>query len=60
MGCWGDLGSTPRGPEGLVQGVRRVEVEAQRGQVGAQGQRGEVWIGHADDAEQAQEPEAVG
>ena len=49
----------PRRGERAVHGLRGVERQAQRGQVGAQGQRGQVRVGHADDGEQAQEAVTV-
>jgi hypothetical protein len=43
-----------------VQGLRRVEVEAEARQVGAERERREVALGHADDAEEAQEAQTLG
>ena len=49
----------PGGRERLVDVVGRVEVEAQGGEVRAQGERGQVRVRHPDDAQQAQQAEAV-
>ena len=43
-----------------VHGLGRDEGRAQRGAIRAQGQRGEIGVGRADDGEQAEEAVAVG
>ena len=49
----------PGGRERLVDIVGRVEVEAQGGEVRAEGERGQVGVRHPDDAQQAQQAKAV-
>ena len=49
----------PGGRKRLVDVVGRVEVEAQGGEVRAKGERGQVRVRHPDDAQQAQQAEAV-
>ena len=46
-------GLSPGGGEGFVDVFGGVEVEAQPREVGAQGERGEIWIAHADHTQQA-------
>mmetsp|Transcript_23269 Transcript_23269/g.81098 ORF Transcript_23269/g.81098 Transcript_23269/m.81098 type:complete len:261 (-) Transcript_23269:1189-1971(-) len=46
--------------EGRVQHIGRVQVEAERRQVGAQRQHVEIAVRHADDTQQAQQSELVG
>ena len=49
---WGGVGWAPR-HNARGDALRGVEVEAQGGEIGAQGERVEVGVGHADDVQQA-------
>lgn len=59
LGLRREGGVTPGAAKGFVQIVGRIEVEAQSGEVGAQGQHRQVRVSHADDIQKTQKPKAV-
>ena len=45
----------PGGGKGVIHGLHTIQVQAERGEISAQGQGGHVRIRHADDGQQAKQ-----